>query len=107
MVRFSYVKNTAVVLMMVFLSACGQGNDTAASGQKSISQIAMKYEGKIIRQPPGDRGVQDGLFLVKGGKRYWISNGAWVIKNGFDYKAVVVVPSVEFNAIEQAETHME
>lgn len=107
MVRLTYVNYLILVLMLTFLSACGRNTESGASDNKSISQIAMKYEGKIIRQPAGDRGVQDGLFLVKGGKRYWISNGAWVTKNGYDYKAVVVVPSVEFSAIEQAATHME
>jgi hypothetical protein len=62
-------------------------------------KTAQKYEGKIVTQPPAGRGKEDGWYLVKGGKRRWIIDSAWLKKNGYDVKDVLTISSAEFKAI--------
>lgn len=71
----------------------------AAAPAGAPSDAAQRYEGKLIRQPPGVGGKDDGWYLVQGGKRRWVSDGAWLAKNGFTPEQVVEVSSEEFHAI--------
>ncbi|MBK9441211.1 MAG: hypothetical protein IPN53_07810 [Comamonadaceae bacterium] len=64
-----------------------------------ISAEAQKYEGKIVRQPPANRGKDDGWYLVKNGKRQWIVDGSWLEKNGYKANAVIEISTTEFSAI--------
>jgi len=70
-------------------------------GEKKVDPVktAQKYEGKIVAQPPAGRGKEDGWYLVKGGKRRWIIDSAWLKKNGYDVKDVLIISSAEFKAI--------
>lgn len=65
----------------------------------TISAAARKYEGKIVRQAPANRGKDDGWFLVKDGKRAWIVDGAWLARNGHAPGSVLTIPAEEFMAI--------
>lgn len=70
----------------------------AAQGP-TISAAAKKYDGKIVRQAPANRGKDDGWFLVKNGRRAWIIDGAWLGRNGYDPGSVLTIPAEEFSAI--------
>jgi hypothetical protein len=60
---------------------------------------ATKYDGKIVHQPDAGRGKDDGWFLVKDGKRRWITEATWLEANGFKATDVIYITSEEFNAI--------
>ena len=66
---------------------------------QAVSKAAEKYEGKIIHQPPQNRGKDDGLFLVQNGLRRWIMNGAWIESNGFKPVDIIQIDSSEFFSI--------
>ncbi len=61
--------------------------------------IAEKYDGKIVHQPAANRGKADGWYLVKNGERSWITDGAWLDRNGYKESEVIEISSLEFNAI--------
>ena len=62
--------------------------------------IAQKYENKIVHQTPANRpGIEDGAYLVKNGKRFWIANSAWMAKNGYAADAEIEISSSDFYAI--------
>jgi hypothetical protein len=67
-------------------------------GQR-VSKAAKIYEGKIVHQPPNNRGKEDGLFLVKEGFRRWIANGEWIGRNGFEPNDIIQIDSSEFISI--------
>lgn len=60
---------------------------------------ASAYEGKIVRRPPSTGGKEDGWFFVKDGKRRWISDAAWLEKNGYQVTDVMEIPAEELQAI--------
>lgn len=66
---------------------------------QAVSKAAEIYEGKIIHQPPQNRGKDDGLFLVQNGLRRWIMNGAWIESNGFKPVDIIQIDSSEFLSI--------
>lgn len=95
---------------IAFVSACSKSDD--GKSEKSnisptvsvpapvpASTLVQKYEGKIVRQVPNNRGKDDGWYLVKGGKRQWIADGAWLGRNGFKAEDVIEINSSEFSAI--------
>ena len=63
------------------------------------SEIARRYNGKIVKQPAANRGKDDGWYLVKNGKRSWIPDVAWLAKNGYQESAVIEINSTDFYAI--------
>jgi len=60
---------------------------------------ATRFDGKLVRQTPGAGGKADGWYLVKDGKRRWISDGAWLGQNGFTPESVIEISSEDFNSI--------
>ena len=68
-------------------------------GPQEVSKAAKIYEGKIVHQPPKNRGKEDGLFLVKDGFRRWIPNGEWIRRNGFKPSDIIQIDSSEFISI--------
>ena len=97
---FKFIKLVPLILASVLLlSACGENTQDAAKTGAVISATAQKYEGKIVHQPTANRGKDDGWYLVKNGKRRWITDGAWLAKNGFQANAVIEISSADFNAI--------
>ncbi len=87
------VKYGRLALFMVaftfVLGGCGGGKP----------EVAQKYDNKIVHQPPANRGKEDGWFLVQNGKRRWITNMAWVEKNGYKPSDVIEISSDDFAAI--------
>lgn len=97
---FKFTKLAPLTFASIFLlSACGENTQDIAKTGAVISATAQKYEGKIVHQPAANRGKDDGWYLVKNGKRFWITDGAWLAKNGYPANAVIEVSSAEFNAI--------
>ena len=68
-------------------------------GNAAVSQVAQKYEGKIVYQPSANRGKDDGWYLVKDGKRRWITDSAWLAKNGYKASEVIEISSIDFDSI--------
>ncbi|MCX7042052.1 MAG: hypothetical protein NT117_05095 [Gammaproteobacteria bacterium] len=60
---------------------------------------ATRYDGKLVRQPPGAGGKEDGWYLVKDGQRRWISNADWLGQNGYTPESVIEISSEEFQSI--------
>lgn len=81
-----------VPLLVTTLAACSEPNVDPV-------KTAQRYEGKIVMQPPANRGKEDGWYLVQGGKRKWIINAEWLARNNLDPKNNVRISSAEFNAI--------
>ena len=79
---------TLALASTLLLSACDDGN-----------KVSHKYDGKIVHQPSHNRGKDDGWYLVKNGKRSWIVDGSWLVKNGYKENEVIEISSDEFNAI--------
>lgn len=97
---YKFTKLAALTLASVFLlSACGESTQEAPKSAAEITAIAQKYDGKIVRQPASNRGKEDGWYLVKNGKRSWITDGAWLAKNGYKASEVIEINSTDFNAI--------
>ncbi len=71
----------------------------AAAEAAPLSEAAKTYEGKIVHQPPGAGGKEDGWYLVKDGKRRWISDGAWLGKNGYQAADVIEISAEDFKSI--------
>jgi hypothetical protein len=90
--RRSVLRMAAVLPFVATVVACGESKIDPI-------KTAQKYEGKIVAQPPAGRGKEDGWYLVKGGKRRWIIDSAWLKKNGYDAKDVRTISSAEFKAI--------
>jgi SAM-dependent methyltransferase len=61
----------------------------------------IRYEGKIIRQRPANRGKDDGWYVVRNGWRHWITNAEWLPRNGFTASSIIEIPSEEFYAIDE------
>ncbi|MDQ3039255.1 MAG: hypothetical protein M3Q51_01960 [Pseudomonadota bacterium] len=81
-----------------------QASDSAAPAEvagpaTNAGDVASRYDGKIVRQPPGAGGKEDGWFLVKDGMRRWISDGAWLEKNGYSPDSVIEISREEFQAL--------
>jgi len=83
----------------LLMSACGDNAPQSSKVEVVTANSAQKYEGKIVRQPPSNRGKDDGWYLVKNGKRSWIIDSDWLKKNGFDLSAVIEISAAEFAAI--------
>jgi hypothetical protein len=83
----------------LILSACDKGTPEVSKSLAEITAIAQNYDGKIVHQPPANRLKEDGWYLVKNGKRRWITDAGWLAKNGFQANAVIEISSADFNAI--------
>lgn len=99
-----FFKLVPLTLASVFLlSACGENTQETPKSAPVLlpdtPSIAQKYDGKIVHQPGANRGKEDGWYLVKNGKRNWISDGAWLEKNGYQASTVIEISSEDFNAI--------
>ncbi len=93
-----YVKSTINVYNQLRKSHIIDSN--IAKKEAAALAIAQKYENKIVHQTPANRpGIEDGAYLVKSGKRFWIANGAWMIRNGYAADAAIEISSSEFYAI--------
>ncbi len=96
--------------VLIFGSACSKVDD-GKTGNSSVSPalsvpngaassgVALKYEGKIVRQKPANRGKEDGWYLVKDGKRKWIPDGTWLVRNGFKAEEVIEISAPDFAAM--------
>jgi hypothetical protein len=63
------------------------------------SAAALKYDNQIVHQPEAGRGKDDGWFLVKDGKRRWITDDQWPAANGYDPHSVIYITKDEFYSI--------
>jgi len=88
--------HAGLLLTVVAMSVTGCGDK--APSVAGLSRIE-RYEGKIVRQPPSNRGKADGWYWVHDGKRHWISNGGWLKENGFRPEDVIEIPSSDLAAI--------
>lgn len=79
--------------------AIGAAAPADDGGVSVAGDEASRYEGKIVRQPPGSGGKEDGWYLVKNGMRRWISDGAWLGKNGYSPESVIEISREELQAI--------
>ena len=98
----SYKFKPAIYLLasMLLLTACGEKTKVSSLTEAEKLVIAQKYENKIVHQTPANRpGIEDGAYLVKNGKRFWIANGAWIAKNGYAADAEIEISSSDFYAI--------
>ena len=84
--------------LLLLVGGCGNASDAPAP--RAIMP-PLVYEGKIVRQPPSNGGKKDGWFLVQDGQRRWISNTAWLRKNGYTPEMVVEISAAEFNALDE------
>jgi len=66
---------------------------------QAVSNTAKIYEGKIVHQPPQNRGKEDGLFLVQNGLRRWITSPEWIARNGYKPTDIIQIGSSEFLSI--------
>ena len=87
---YKQIFNTFILFILITL---------AVSACNFTGKELSKYEGKIIHQIPANRGKEDGLFIVRGGKKLYIGNMGWVHENGFKEKDFILVTSEEFNEI--------
>lgn len=100
-----FVKIISIICVSATVVACSDKAEPPASAALSVpapvppSVVAQKYEGKIVRQAPDNRGKEDGWYLVKDGKRKWITDGAWLGKNGFKAEDVLEISASDFAAI--------
>lgn len=95
---FALIKAVAIATPLA-LMACGDRTEQPKGLAPPVSAVAQQYEGKIVRQAPGNRGKDDGWYLVKNGSRRWISDGSWLEKNGYQPSAVIEISSADFHAI--------
>lgn len=105
----------ALMALAVLMTACGKQGAPAPAAEAPAAveapaqaatpvapvgaDAAAKYDNQIIHQPEGGRGKDDGWFLVKEGKRRWITDDKWPAANGYDPTKVVYVTPEEFNSI--------
>jgi hypothetical protein len=95
-------------VLSFLLTSCGNKESSSASNESSSVDIAKKYEGELISQQPANRpGIEDGLYLVKNGKKIWIANSAWLKKNGYADKKTQIISSTEFNLIPKDPSYLE
>lgn len=98
--KLHIVLATVVIVTMSTFSACSEkSNGTQANFESPSLQAQKKYDNKIVRQPPANRGKDDGWYLVKGGQRRWIVDAVWLERNGYQAATVIEISSAEFNAI--------
>ncbi len=105
-----------IALATVCLAAgsCQKSDADVAAGSMDVSAPAAnvpaseepadpagKYDGMIVHQPDAGRGKDDGWFLVKDGKRRWITDAEWLEPNGYRAEDVIYITSEEFNAISE------
>lgn len=85
---------------LLLLGACCDQESEAPVTKAVAPLTASKYDGKIVHQPAASRpGIDDGLFLVRGGKRLWIADGKWLAQNGHNEVDILTIDSAEFNKI--------
>lgn len=70
-----------------------------AGNSGAVSEAAIKYDSQIVHQTEAGRGKDDGWFLVKEGKRRWITDDKWPAANGYDPQKVIYITTEEFYAI--------
>ena len=101
----AFAKIISIICVSVAVVACSDKAESPASPVLTVpasvppSGLAQTYEGKIVRQAPDNRGKEDGWYLVKDGKRKWITDGAWLGKNGFKAEEVLEISASDFAAI--------
>ena len=76
-----------------------QENPTPSPAPEAPSAAALKYDNQIVHQPEAGRGKDDGWFLVKDGKRRWITDDQWPAANGYDPHSVIFITKDEFYSI--------
>lgn len=76
-----------------------EASPAPAASTGAVSDAATRYDNQIIQQPEGGRGKDDGWFLVKEGKRRWITDDKWPAANGYDPTKRAYVTTEEFYAI--------
>lgn len=104
--RPSYPAIAIVYGMSLLLALGGCGDASEVPPARAIMPPVI-YEGKIVRQPPSNGGKKDGWFLVQDGQRRWISNTAWLHKNGYTPDMVLEISAAEFNALGENPLPME
>jgi hypothetical protein len=107
-------RNSVLLLSVLMLGACDRSSETSVAPSPSesaaqpevatpqapvASSPAVKYDGKIVHQPDANRGKDDGWFLVKDGKKRWITDAKWLEPNGYKAADVIYITSEEFSAI--------
>lgn len=115
MAKLIRISTAAIVLLAFAATGCTQkdadpvpaptvSNEPAPAAEPvadvaATPDAATRFDGKLVRQPPGAGGKEDGWYLVKDGKRRWISDGAWLGQNGFTPESVIEISSEDFNSI--------
>lgn len=92
-IRFVFNSPVKIAIMAT------EQNSTPAILWMGLFNVAQKYEGRIVRQAPSNRGKEDGWYLVKNGKRSWITDATWLTKNGYQADSVIEISNADFNAI--------
>ena len=63
-----------------------------------LNSSAGPYENKLVRRA-GPTPEDAKVFLVRGGKRHWIIFGSWIVKHGYRWDQMLIIPPDQFNAI--------
>ena len=95
----SLVPATAVAQVAVVEPAAVAPVVVEAASANPVGEAAMKYDNQIVHQHESGRGKDDGWFLVKEGKRRWITDDKWPAANGYDPQKVIYITSEEFYSI--------
>lgn len=115
MAKLMKISTAAIVLLAFSATGCTQ-KDAEPVPAPSVStepapaaepaaevaaprDAATRFDGKLVRQPPGAGGKEDGWYFVKDGKRRWISDPAWVAQNGYTPESVIEISSEDFKSI--------
>lgn len=115
MAKLIRISTVASVLLAFAATGCTQkdaetvpapsASTEAAPAAEPVAEVAApqdaatRFDGKLVRQPPGAGGKEDGWYLVKDGKRRWISNAAWLGQNGYTPESVIEISSEDFQSI--------
>jgi hypothetical protein len=97
------VLTVAIVANLAAIAALRAGNARTAARRLAMasapkSAVSGPYEGKLVRRAgitPGDQKV----YFVKAGSKRWVTDLAWLEKNGFEWYEVTTIPAGDLAAL--------
>jgi len=75
----------AFLFLGIILTGCAPSPQADQSPSKAVS---VTWESKLVRRP-GDAPEDGKIYLVKDGKKHWITHSSWIGAHASEYTATV------------------
>lgn len=93
----TYIKPILIFTAILFINeGCSRPAANNESSQTSVitQSLTSKWEGRLVRRP-GSTAEDQKIYLVKNGKKCWVTSGEWLRQHAYRFPDDVKVISEE------------